>query len=110
MCASPSSSFVVWRRREVTTSVPQSRLRESEFPDVGVATFDAVARTARVGETAHVAGYSGTPLPKKLGIAAGVRLALVAAPADFADTLGPMPDGVRVNHTARGRHDVIVFF
>jgi hypothetical protein len=57
-----------------------------------------------------VAGYSGTALPKKLGIGPGARLALVAAPEDFVDTLGDMPDGVRINHTARGRHDVIVFF
>jgi hypothetical protein len=34
----------------------------------------------------------------------------VAAPAGFADTLGELPDGVQVRHTARGRHDVLLFF
>ena len=48
-------------------------------------------------------GYSGTPLPKKLGITAGDRLAVVAPPAGFAATLGELPDGVRIRHDARGR-------
>ena len=33
-------------------------------------------------------GYSGTPLPKKLGIKQAHRLALVDAPVDFDATLG----------------------
>ncbi len=56
-----------------------------------------------------MAGYSGTPLPKKLGIKAGGRLALVEAPADFAATLGELPEGVKVA-AARGPVDVILFF
>jgi hypothetical protein len=39
------------------------------------------------------AGYSGTPLPKKLGIAPGSRLLLLGAPDDFLTVdLGPLPD------------------
>jgi hypothetical protein len=57
-----------------------------------------------------VAGYSGTPLLKKLGIKQGMRLALVAAPSDFSPLLEPMPEGVRVTNAARGRQNVIVFF
>jgi DUF1680 family protein len=41
--------------------------------------------------TARAAGYSGTPLPKKLGIKAGSTLRLVNAPKDFWSTLGAMP-------------------
>jgi hypothetical protein len=55
-------------------------------------------------------GYSGTPLPRKLGIRAGARVAVVAPPAGFETTLGALPDGVRVRPDARGRLDVIVFF
>ena len=40
------------------------------------------------------AGYSGTPLAKKLGIAPGARVLLRGAPADYADLLAPLPDGV----------------
>jgi len=41
-----------------------------------------------------MAGYSGTPLPKKLGIKTDHRVALLHAPANFMETLGALPDGV----------------
>jgi hypothetical protein len=41
------------------------------------------------------AGYSGTPLAKKLGIGAGARVYLAAAPPDYEDLLRPIPEGVR---------------
>jgi hypothetical protein len=56
------------------------------------------------------AGYSGTPLAKKLGIREGSRLAAVSAPDGFADLLAPLPDGVAVRDHLRGPLDVIVFF
>ncbi|MET0627851.1 MAG: DUF3052 domain-containing protein [Acidimicrobiia bacterium] len=55
-------------------------------------------------------GYSGTPLPRKLGIGEGARVAIVAPPAGFDGVLGALPSGVQVRHQARGRLDVIVFF
>ncbi len=57
-----------------------------------------------------MAGYSGTPLPKKLGIKSGARVALVGKPAGFS--LGDLPDGVDLREDVRGRSkfDVIVFF
>ena len=57
-----------------------------------------------------MAGYSGTPLVKKLGIKDGASVALLAAPANFAGTLTPLPEGVEVREQARGKLDVIVFF
>ena len=51
------------------------------------------------------AGYSGTPLPKKLGIKPGHRLLLVDAPDGFA--LDGLPEGVV---EAEGEADVIVAF
>lgn len=57
-----------------------------------------------------MAGYSGTPLPKKLGIAEGSRVAVVNAPGDFAETLGDLPDGVVVAPRAGKSHDVVVLF
>lgn len=58
------------------------------------------------------AGYSGTPLPKKLGIKAGMRVALLHAPEGFEATLGALPDGVDLQHGLRRgqRVDVIVGF
>lgn len=61
------------------------------------------------GERDAVAGYSGTPLPRKLGIEDGARVAIVAAPNGFADALD-LPPGVVLRRQARGRLDVIVFF
>lgn len=43
-----------------------------------------------------LAGYSGTPLPKKLGIKEGFRVGLVNAPKDFPATLGELPAGVKL--------------
>jgi hypothetical protein len=54
-----------------------------------------------------MAGYSGTPLPKKLGIAGDSTVALVAAPDGMLDDL---PDGVTVKRQARGKADVVVAF
>src|SRR5262245_27516798 len=56
-----------------------------------------------------MAGYSGTPLPKKLGIKEGSAVLLIGAPEGFAETLGDLPPGA---HTVAGEAeaDVIVFF
>lgn len=57
-----------------------------------------------------MAGYSGTPLPQKLGIKPGARFALVRAPEGFEGTLDPLPEGVRLRTQARGAQDVVLFF
>jgi len=56
-----------------------------------------------------MAGYSGTPLVKKLGIKENVAAAFVNAPAGFLDELG-LPVGVDLK-AKRGRPlDFILFF
>jgi hypothetical protein len=45
---------------------------------------------------AQPAGYSGTPLPRKLGIKPGARIGLVGAPSGFGALLEPLPDGARI--------------
>ena len=54
--------------------------------------------------------YTSTPLPKKLGIKEGSRLALLGAPDGFDATLGVLPPGVETRTQARGSFDVVVFF
>ena len=56
------------------------------------------------------AGYSGTPLAKKLGIKEGNTVALVGAPDGFENELEGLPDGVQLRQKAGGRADVVVFF
>lgn len=56
-----------------------------------------------------MAGYSGTPLARKLGIAADTRLLLDGAPADF--TIPDLPDQVEVRRRAgTDPYEVIVCF
>ncbi|HET9888411.1 MAG TPA: DUF3052 domain-containing protein, partial [bacterium] len=58
------------------------------------------------------AGYSATPLPKKLGIKEDGRVLLLHAPRGFKSTLSPLPAGVKFASEARGAasQDVIVYF
>jgi hypothetical protein len=59
---------------------------------------------------ATASGDPGTALPRKLGIRAGDRVAVVAAPAGFAALLDPLPSGTQLRTSARGRCEVVVFF
>ena len=47
------------------------------------------------------AGYSGTPLAKKLGIKEGFRVLTLNPPDNFEQLLQPLPDGVSLLDTAR---------
>ena len=58
----------------------------------------------------NLAGYSGTPLPKKLGIKPNSTLALIGAPKDFEKTLGELPEGVKMKKRADGACDLIIWF
>lgn len=55
-------------------------------------------------------GYSGTPLPKKLEIKDGTRVATVGAPADFAKTLGTLPPGARLRKGLGAPRDLTIWF
>lgn len=57
------------------------------------------------------AGYSGTPLPKKLGMVEGKRCALVDAPKGFERVLGDLPEGASITRSSResGLDVAIVF-
>ncbi|MBV9923440.1 MAG: DUF3052 family protein [Acidobacteria bacterium] len=57
-----------------------------------------------------MAGYSGTPLPKKLCIKEGARVALVNAPPDFEKVLGVMPAGAEFVPASRRGLDVVLLF
>ena len=47
-----------------------------------------------------MAGYSGTPLAKKLAIKAGSGVALIEAPERMEEQLAPLPEGVVVRFGA----------
>ena len=56
------------------------------------------------------AGYSGTPLAKKLGIKEASTLAVLNDPGHFQALLDPTPDGVKIRSSLRGKADVVVIF
>ncbi len=57
-----------------------------------------------------MAGYSGTPLPRKLGIKPGATLAIEDAPPGFDATLGELPDDVRRAGDSETGVDLLVAF
>jgi hypothetical protein len=57
-----------------------------------------------------MAGYSGTPLLKKLGIKDEFRVAFVNAPKDFQKVLGPLPASVRTLSRATKPLDFVLLF
>ncbi len=56
------------------------------------------------------AGYSGTPLAKKLGIAAGVRVVARHAPSDYVRLLEPMPADVVFETNVSRETDIVHVF
>jgi len=57
-----------------------------------------------------MAGYSGTPLLKKLGLKPGSKVYLFKPPADYLDCLQPLPEGVDVKARLSGPFDFIHLF
>jgi hypothetical protein len=58
----------------------------------------------------RMAGYSGTPLWRKLGIREGVLVGLLGAPAGFQQKLKPLPAGVRFARRASRDARVSILF
>ncbi len=88
----PDAEYTTWRR--IRGSLRRAIARPPAEPAV---------------PESNLAGYSGTPLVKKLGIKAGYRVSLVGAPRGFEKTLGRVPDGVRLRHRL-GPADLIIWF
>jgi hypothetical protein len=57
-----------------------------------------------------MAGYSGTPLAKKLGIKPGGNVCVEGAPMAYEQLLAPMPDGVNVQSEVDSSTDVVHLF
>ena len=56
------------------------------------------------------AGYSGTPLARKLGIKAGATVAVLGEPDDFRSLLVDLPDAVSFRTRLTGEPDLVVAF
>ena len=56
------------------------------------------------------AGYSGTPLAKKLGFKEGSRVRIKNAPDDYLDLVNPRPENVHISKSIRKDVDIFHFF
>jgi len=56
------------------------------------------------------AGYSGTPLAKKLGFTPGTVVAVLNEPGEFRQLADPLPPGVTFRSNVRGKADIVMLF
>lgn len=95
------------------------RVREV-LPDAAFGDWEGIGETIHaaiasapgnpVVPASNLAGYSGTPLPKKLGIKPGYRVLLARPPEDVESTLGHVPDGVGFLRRFSAEVDLILWF
>src|SRR4051812_15336674 len=57
-----------------------------------------------------MAGYSGTPLPQKLGIKSGTTVVLINEPANYRKLLGDIPDQVRLTNRTGANPNFVHLF
>jgi hypothetical protein len=57
-----------------------------------------------------MAGYSGTPLAKKLGIKPGMTIHVVNAPRDYVALVDPFPENVVIAREPRRELDLVHIF
>lgn len=63
-----------------------------------------------MGAEIKTAGYSGTPLSKKLGIKEGHRVYVLNEPPDYRRLLEPLPAGVTFSRSPSARTDLAHIF
>jgi len=89
----PDATYTSWRR--IRSALKRALARSLADPVV---------------PPTQLAGYSQTPLLKKLGIKAESVVVLVHAPEGFECTLGELPANVKVRRQTRGRRDLTIWF
>jgi hypothetical protein len=77
--------------------------------DGALATRHAENAARSLSDPMSTAGYSGTPLRKKLGFKPGDSAAFLDAPDHLEALLGDL-DGVTVKRALRGHADVVLYF
>ena len=88
----PDAEYTTWSR--IKSSINRAIKNSSKTPVVP----DAME------------GYSGVPLPKKLGLKPGLRVSLLGAPDGFEEKLKPIPENIILKKQARGSFNLIVLF
>ncbi|RMH02220.1 MAG: hypothetical protein D6702_09330 [Planctomycetota bacterium] len=92
----PGAEFADWRRVRGAVRPPLRRPRRDPPPP-----------RPRDG---GMPGYSGTRLPRKIGLRPGEPAILIDAPAGIEEKLAPLPAGTTLRRGARGRAPVVLLF
>lgn len=84
----------------------------TEWSQIGKALENALSCPPKnpVVPISNFAGYSGTPLPKKLGIKASMTVGLLNPPEEFRQTLGSLPEGVTFRTNPKAGCDLLIWF
>jgi len=89
----PDASFTTWEA--INTALHSAVLNRPENPVV---------------PESAMAGYSGASLMKRLGIKNGMSVALINAPPNIDDILGPLPENVSLENSARAACALYLWF
>ncbi len=94
----------------VRVHLPDATFTAWEDVEAALAAAIAAPPASPVVPESRLAGYSGTPLPKKLGVKPGFTVATRGAPEGLEATLGPLPDGARLKAGLRGPFQLGLWF
>ena len=96
------------RRERARQLIPDAEFTSAEKINTGIkkAIRNAPANPVVPGT---MAGYSGTPLPKKLGIRENSLVLLVNAPVRFERKLEPLPAGAQFTDDAEAANVIVLF-
>jgi Protein of unknown function (DUF3052) len=98
-----------WRKVPLLPAACRSRSGlKSRLPDRLL--IARIARTFASTNEPMSAGYSGTPLLKKLGIAEATHVALIGAPSEYESLIGPLPAGANLGTSLSHRTDLVHAF
>lgn len=82
----------------------------AEWTGIKSAIANAIRNAPRVPVVpGTMASYSGTPLPKKLGVRENCSVVLVNAPPRFERKLEPLPSGAEIGEDASGANVAVLF-
>jgi hypothetical protein len=87
-------------------------MTSTDWNSIREALLEAIRNPPRnpVKPASLLAGYSGAPLIKKLGIRPDISLGLIRAPNGFEASLHPLPSGVKIIRKSRFERDLTIWF
>jgi hypothetical protein len=96
-----------------------ARIRDL-LPDAVFTTWDEISTALHfaianpplnpVALSSSMDAYAGQPLIKKLGIKTGMKVALMNAPADFSQTVGPLPENAQFQENDQTGCSLAIWF